>query len=484
VSDYYHDDPVEPLSPKRKKTSVLAALVLFAVGGFYLQSTLAANFTLNSKTALEFGQGITQTVSCAGTPEVLTVTPYSTFINVAGAGAHYLNSYRIDGIPTACQGADISFATYPDSSSTPQTIFDSTSLAATIAIIYVSPANTFLPVNSGNITVTKNSNSSFTASFNSPAATAADVAKITLQSSAHSSAGITWTSRTSAADNQWFSVTYGKGIFVAVSSGGGAQGVMTSPDGITWTSHASAAANAWWGLAYGNGMFVAVAYSGTGNRVMTSPDGITWTSRNAAAENSWLAVTYGDGLFVAVAETGVGNRVMTSPNGINWTIRASAADNQWGAITYGNGMFVAASSSGTGNRIMTSPDGITWTSHSSAVDGSWYGLAYGNGLFVAMALVDTVGTLVVTSPDGINWTARATPLDHGWIRVGYGNGLFVALGFNATDGARISTSPDGITWTTRSSVTGDGTWRAITYGNGRFVATTNSGSGNQVMTSN
>jgi hypothetical protein len=87
---------------------------------------------------------------------------------------------------------------------------------------------------------------------------------------------------------------------------------MTSPDGITWTIRTSAADNNWVAVTYGNGLFVAVAESGSGNRVMTSPDGITWTIRTSAADNSWYAVTYGNGVFVAVAYTGSGNRVMTS----------------------------------------------------------------------------------------------------------------------------------------------------------------------------
>jgi hypothetical protein len=45
---------------------------------------------------------------------------------------------------------------------------------------------------------------------------------------------------------------------------------MTSPDGITWTARTSAADNNWIGVTFGNGLFVAVAWSGTGNRVMTS----------------------------------------------------------------------------------------------------------------------------------------------------------------------------------------------------------------------
>ena len=87
---------------------------------------------------------------------------------------------------------------------------------------------------------------------------------------------------------------------------------MTSPDGITWTSRTSAADNWWLGVTYGNGIFVAVAATGTGNRVMTSPDGIAWTSRTSAANNDWTDIAYGNGTFVAVAASGTGNRVMTS----------------------------------------------------------------------------------------------------------------------------------------------------------------------------
>ena len=129
---------------------------------------------------------------------------------------------------------------------------------------------------------------------------------------------------------------------------------MTSPDGITWTSRSSATDNDWRDVTYGNGLFVAVSSTGINNRVMTSPDGITWTSRSSAANNGWYSVTYGDGLFVAVSYDGFKNRVMTSPNGINWTSQISATDNNWYGVTYKNGLFVAVSSSGINNRVMIS----------------------------------------------------------------------------------------------------------------------------------
>ena len=78
---------------------------------------------------------------------------------------------------------------------------------------------------------------------------------------------------------------------------------------IDWTIQTSAADNSWQSVTYGNGLFVAVSISGSGNRVMTSPDGSSWTIRTSAADNVWNSVTFGNGLFVAVAESGSGDRV-------------------------------------------------------------------------------------------------------------------------------------------------------------------------------
>jgi hypothetical protein len=255
---------------------------------------------------------------------------------------------------------------------------------------------------------------------------------------------------------------------------------VAAPAGFDWTSQTSAADNEWRSVTYGNGVFVAVSITGTGSRVMTSPDGITWTSRTSAADNNWFSVTYGNGVFVAVSTTGTGNRVMTSPDGITWTSQTSAADNFWSSVTYGNGLFVAVSGDGIGNRVMTSPDGIAWTSRTSAADNEWRSVTYGGGLYVAVSTTGT-GNRVMTSPDGIIWTARTTPADNNWFSVTYGGGLYVAVSTSGT-GNRVMTSPDGVTWTTRTSAA-DNDWRSVTYGGGQFVAVSDTGVGNRVMTS-
>ena len=145
-------------------------------------------------------------------------------------------------------------------------------------------------------------------------------------------------------------------------------------DGITWTSRTSAADNSWHSVAYGTvggtGLWVAVGYSGTGNRVMTSPDGTTWTSSNAAAIVTWDEVAYGNGLWVALGSATGTNQVMTSTNGTTWTSR-TAIKQTWRSVVYGDGLWVAVSSNGSPNQVMTSgalllPPAFTLSSSSEA----------------------------------------------------------------------------------------------------------------------
>ncbi len=212
---------------------------------------------------------------------------------------------------------------------------------------------------------------------------------------------------------------------------------MTSPDGITWAPRVAAEANSWYSVTYGNGLFAAVSIDGT-NRIMTSPDGITWTPRAVPEENWWYSITYGNGLFVAVAGSGT-NRVMTSPDGITWTARAAAEANMWYSITYGNGLFIASAISGM-NRLMTSPDGITWTARAAAEANLYYSITYGNGVFIGVSPGGI--NRVMTSPDGITWTARAAAEANAWWSIAYGNGLFAAV---STDGAnRVMTSREPV----------------------------------------
>jgi hypothetical protein len=84
---------------------------------------------------------------------------------------------------------------------------------------------------------------------------------------------------------------------------------MTSPDGITWTSRTSAANNLWWGVTYGNGLFVAVSSDGYPNQVMTAlstivPDAPAFSSTSSYDGRVTVQVTNYDSAFTyAVTST-------------------------------------------------------------------------------------------------------------------------------------------------------------------------------------
>lgn len=126
---------------------------------------------------------------------------------------------------------------------------------------------------------------------------------------ATSTDGVTWSKFSTP--NTFQGIAYGAGKFVAVSDTGA---VRTSTDGSTWQNQTAPAANSWTSVSYGNGIFTAVSKSGSGNRVMTSPDGVTWTSRASAANSGWSSVVYGNDRWVSVADaSGAAGRVQWAP---------------------------------------------------------------------------------------------------------------------------------------------------------------------------
>ena len=315
--------------------------------------------------------------------------------------------------------------------------------------------------------------------------------------SGNPSKNFAWVARSATEANQWHSVCYGNGIFVAVAIDG-TNRVMTSTDGYTWVARSAATSIQWVSVCYGelsgNNLYVAVANTGS-NRVMYSTNGTSWTAATSANEsNTWRNIcfgydTSGNGRFVSVANGGTGARVMTSSNGINWTPRNSINDGlAWHAACYGydssgQGQFVAVGYAGTGNRSMYSINGgETWTGVTTLNNNNslWYSVCYGNGTFVAVGN-GPVGTKVMYSRNiiGAGWTAANYPVEIDWFNVCFGNGLFVATATSGV-GNRVMTSPDGINWTIRAS-TEDNSWLSVCYGNGTFVAVSNNGT-NRVMT--
>jgi len=169
--------------------------------------------------------------------------------------------------------------------------------------------------------------------------------------------GTTWSGiNTRNFGSGWSSVTYGTpngvGLFVAVGTGDGNPGnrVMTSSNGTSWTKITTAPDNDWTSVTYGNGLFVAVGYGNSitgygssNNRIMTSTDGQTWTLRSYPTGFSGKIVIYGQyngtGLFVADGQS----KLVTSRDGITWTntpINQTFNSIAYGKGEYGDGLFV------------------------------------------------------------------------------------------------------------------------------------------------
>jgi hypothetical protein len=272
----------------------------------------------------------------------------------------------------------------------------------------------------------------------------------------------------------------------------------------TWTKENSGVGANLTGIAYGPNRFVAVGQSGL---MLVSSNASHWTPTPSGTTSNLLGITHAAGTFVAVGNGGI---IRRSTNGLDWVTAASPTTNTLSGIGFGNGLFVAVGNIGT---ILTSPDGSTWTARGSGTTRNLMGAAYGNGMFMVVGKGMSNPGTVLTSTDGINWLDRTYPqLGVGFQTVAQGAGVFVAMdargiaftsgtgtnwtsrfttvggsyvygltcaqglfvgagGPTLTSGQAITTSPDGFAWRERSVyVTNSATLRAVTYGNGCFVA--------------
>jgi hypothetical protein len=168
-----------PKSSKLKAIAGLSAIAVIAVVG----STLAANISLGSGSAIEFGQGVQVTSAC---DNLITLTPKAVFVN--GTSPSFMLSTiafsGVDASSTGCQGKTLSLNAYGDLSSTPIQLATSGSTALTTATIGInsgtptSAAGTVI----GSVSAAGTTGLGFELGFSIPSATSGAVYKITLQS--------------------------------------------------------------------------------------------------------------------------------------------------------------------------------------------------------------------------------------------------------------------------------------------------------------
>jgi len=276
--------------------------------------------------------------------------------------------------------------------------------------------------------------------------------------------GVTWVSETL---NYWKThisgSAYGNGRLVL--AGGTNNGeiygtkrnlILTTLDGINYkaaeTIQLNLGAEAFTSVTFGKGLFVAV---GTDAIIQTSIDGYVWGYSRVEYGQRLEGVAYGGGKFVAVGDNGL---ILYSSDGKTWYKAVTKSNYHYKAVAYANGMFVLVGLQGI---LATSTDGNQWTFRVSGTPYPLESVAYGNGKWVAVGLAKSFAT----SSDGKVWSATSDPYsDINYLDVEFANGQFVICG---RDGKLFRYVP-GVAWTAlKSKLSVD--LLTITYGNGIFI---------------
>ena len=189
-------------APKKSNLKSLAGLATVAAVAV-LGSTLAANISLGTGSALEFGQGVQVTAAC---DSGITISPRVTFVNTSGGGTFYLSTVSFTNVDmraansasvndansnagTGCGGRTLTLNGYGDSSATPLQLATASSIGGTpISTATIGLVSGSTPVPTTGLVIANQANTSAaTASFDLgfgqwPSATSGAVIKLTLQS--------------------------------------------------------------------------------------------------------------------------------------------------------------------------------------------------------------------------------------------------------------------------------------------------------------
>jgi hypothetical protein len=312
------------------------------------------------------------------------------------------------------------------------------------------------------------------------------VALLSGSSTAETSTGGTWTSRTLSASRNWQALASGQDLtsvdapnlvagtaYKIISLGDSvfnAVGAEINLVGVTFIATGPTSGTGT--VVEVNSITVAVA-TGSNTTTRSVDGGITWTAGgNLPSSTTWQSVAYGRGVWIAIATGGTATAYSTD-GGQTWTSGgALPASTAWTDITYGAGKFVAVASGGT-QAASTADLGLTWTSRTLPSSTDWSSVAFGNNRFVAVS--STSGTDAAYSLDGITWVA-STIVNTDYTAITYGQGTFLAVGSTTT----AASSPDGIVWTSRTISSNDSV--GVAFGNvnraGRFVTISDTGSNN------
>jgi len=166
---------------RKKNSSSKVVLGLAGIAAVaLLGSTLAANISLNSGSAVEFGQGVAQTTAC-DTNGGITVTPSAAFVNAANGGSFNFTTVAFSNIDSACLGKVFTLKAYGDSSATPVTL-NTVSTPYTYATFNFTTVSTVSPNVTRSGYLASGNAGTLTLGFDGTQATSGAVYKLTLES--------------------------------------------------------------------------------------------------------------------------------------------------------------------------------------------------------------------------------------------------------------------------------------------------------------
>jgi len=248
--------------------------------------------------------------------------------------------------------------------------------------------------------------------------------------------------------------------------------------------------------------FPVVSYSAAAE--LCDPD--TWTYQTATDTNSWVAICVAFDLFVAIANEGgtgqdTAHLIMSSPTGAtgDWTERATTTSgslnaDEWTDICTNGSRAVACAEDGGDGRIIYADSVTTWNYVTDADTSrtAWQGICWTGTNFVAVGIFNSsADTIYSTNAEDNTWTHVDSGIEHGvgWRAIDSdGSGNVVAVGTHASPSGltlvRYS-SNDGVSWTGTTSGVPENAWRDVHWCDflSLWIAVSNTGTGNRVMTS-
>ncbi len=184
-----------------------------------------------------------------------------------------------------------------------------------------------------------------------------------------------------------------------------------------------------------------------------------------------FAVTVNGDFIVGVGDNG---QIRTSSDGATWDEQVSGTVRDLYGVAFGNSAYVAGGQAvgGFSPNIIRSTDGENWLATESlgSVGASINGIAFGEGVFVAVVGEVSGDAQIRSSADGISWPITTVVVASGLNKVVFWNGIFMILGSPDL----IMTSSDGSDWMTQTTGTSGLTFGNAAYGNGVWIATSNS----------